>query len=417
MSAAETTPPRPLGLREALRMAPLRRLWLAQIVSIFGDFLALFAVLTHASFALHATAAQVTGITASFMLPFALVGPLAGVFVDRWNVKRTMIASDLVRAALVFCLVFADGLYEIYALLFLLSTVSTFFLPAQSVTVRTIVPPEGLMAANALLQQAMQIARIVSPALAGAMVSAFGPAYCYGIDTASFLFSAAMISKIAIERAPTRPAPGSHPVSAVVHDLLAGVRFVLSQPILVFVTVAMAAAMFAVSCFGPLLAVYVRDDLRSSPIVFGVVNAMIGVGMIAGSLLVNRLAKSREKSHLVLLGLLTMGAFIVVLAALRTVPAAAVGMFGIGVGVVLIFVSAQTMMQANTPVALVGRVSASAWALFSVAQLMGLALSGAAAQRLGSTKVFFASAALLATMALLGRFALPEPAPLPSPTR
>ena len=415
MSAAET-PPRPLGLRDALKIAPLRRLWLAQMVSIFGDFLALFAVLTHASFALHATASQVTGITISFMLPFALVGPLAGVFVDRWNVKHTMIASDLVRALIVFCLVFADGLYEIYVLLFLMSAVSAFFLPAQSVTVRTIVPPEGLMAANALLQQAMQLARIVSPALAGAIVGAFGPASCYGIDTASFLFSAAMLSKIAIERTPARPEPGSHPVWTVVNDLLAGVRFVLSDPVLRFVTLAMAAGMFAVSCFGPLLAVYVRDVLRSSPIVFGVVNAMIGVGMIAGTLLTHRLARSREKSHLVLLGLLTMGAFVLVLTALRSVPAAAVGMFGIGVGVVLVFVSAQTMMQGQTPVALVGRVSSSAWALFSVAQLSGLVLSGAAAQRIGIIKVFFASAALLAAMAGFGYFALPNPAPAEQPS-
>src|ERR1041384_6024182 len=143
-----------LTIREVLKLKPVRRLWAAQVVSVFGDFLAIFAVLSYVSFNLHASAAQVTLISVSFMVPFALIGPVAGVFVDRWNVKRTMIASDLIRAALVLALVFATTLGEIYAILFLLSAVSTFFVPAQTVTLRTIVPREGLLAANALVQQA-----------------------------------------------------------------------------------------------------------------------------------------------------------------------------------------------------------------------------------------------------------------------
>jgi hypothetical protein len=63
-----------------------------------------------------------------------IVGPLAGVFVDRWNVKRTMIISDLVRAALILGLVFVTRLEQIYVLFFLVSTVSSFFGPSQSIT-------------------------------------------------------------------------------------------------------------------------------------------------------------------------------------------------------------------------------------------------------------------------------------------
>src|SRR5215831_5693903 len=124
----------PLSIREVLKIKAVRRLSLAQVVSIFGDFLAIFAVLSYVSFNLHASPAQVTLISVSFMIPFALIGPVAGVFVDRWNVKRTMIASDLIRAVLALGLVFAASLGQIYAILFLLSTVSTFFVPAQSVT-------------------------------------------------------------------------------------------------------------------------------------------------------------------------------------------------------------------------------------------------------------------------------------------
>src|SRR5689334_11698205 len=138
------TPAAQLGLRDVIKLMPLRKLWLAQVVSVFGDFLAIFAVISVVTFKMNGTAAQITLITVSFMLPFALISPVAGVFVDRWNVKQTMIVSDLIRAVLVILLLFANSsLTAIYAILFVMSAVSTFFVPAQSVTLRTVVPKEG----------------------------------------------------------------------------------------------------------------------------------------------------------------------------------------------------------------------------------------------------------------------------------
>src|SRR5690348_2400203 len=102
-----------LSLREVLALRPVRRLWAAQVVSIFGDFLAIFAVFGVVSFRMHGTATQISLILVSFLLPFAFVGPVAGVFVDRWNVKRTMIGSDLIRAVLAALLVFVTDINQI----------------------------------------------------------------------------------------------------------------------------------------------------------------------------------------------------------------------------------------------------------------------------------------------------------------
>ena len=88
--------PKPMrSMREVLAEKQFRRLWLGQMVSIFGDFVALFAVTTVITFRLHGTPEEVTGIMVAYLLPFALIGPIAGVFVDRWNPRVTMIASDL----------------------------------------------------------------------------------------------------------------------------------------------------------------------------------------------------------------------------------------------------------------------------------------------------------------------------------
>jgi MFS family permease len=399
---------RQMTMREVLGLKPVRRLWLAQIVSVFGDFLAIFAVLSYVSFNLKASAAEVTGISVSFMIPFALIGPVAGVFVDRWNVKRTMIASDLIRAALALGLVFAGSVGQIYAILFLLSGVSAFFMPAQTVTLRTIVPREGLLAANALVQQAFQIMRIFSPALAGAMVGWFGASSCYYVDSASYIFSASVIATLLIAREPQAPAKGSHPLKSVMNDLMVGVKFIFTHAIISFVILAMAAGMFAISCFGPLIAVYVRDELKANSLAFGIINALIGVGMIAGTLLMNRFAQKTSKTHLALWGLLTMGAFVVVLAAFKSIAAASISMFGVGVGVVFVFVSAQTLMQGQTPMELIGRVSSSVMSVLSIAQLIGLVFSGSMAQTLGIRNLFYASSILLLLMAVFGYFRLPQ---------
>src|SRR5258707_1001408 len=127
-------------------------------------------------------------------------GPRAGVFVDRWNVKRTMIISDLIRAAVILGLVFVTRLEQIYVLFFLVSTVSSFFGPSQSVAVRTLVPVNGLMAANALMSQAFYTMRIIAPAAAGLLVYWLGYNSCFYLDSASFFFAAALLSAIAIVR-------------------------------------------------------------------------------------------------------------------------------------------------------------------------------------------------------------------------
>src|ERR1700748_2328656 len=98
------TAPEPLSMGAVLRVAPLRRLWYAQIVSVFGDFLALSAVITVMTYTLHANAQQVTGIQIAYLLPIALLGIISGVFVDRWPVQPTLVSSDFIRAGLVLLL-------------------------------------------------------------------------------------------------------------------------------------------------------------------------------------------------------------------------------------------------------------------------------------------------------------------------
>src|SRR5436309_5228171 len=229
-TTAAATPPALLSFTDVLRITVMRRVWYAQVVSLFGDFLALFAVIAVVSFRMHGTAAQLTGVQIAYMLPIVFIGPIAGVFVDRWPLKPTLIASDLIRAVLALLLIVTTQVWHVYLVLAALSCVSAFFGPAQTVTIRTHVPVAGLMSANALMQIAFMSSRVVGPAAAGAIVASFSPNVCYAIDVISFLVSASLIGSVAIRRpASLRPPAESsgNRIHAIWIDMVAGMRFII----------------------------------------------------------------------------------------------------------------------------------------------------------------------------------------------
>jgi DHA3 family macrolide efflux protein-like MFS transporter len=392
----------PVTFKTILRQRPFRTLWLAQFVSVFGDVLALFGVINLITFRMHGTAVQVTAVTIAFALPLAVVGPVAGVFVDRWNVKRLMIASDLIRAVLILALVLARDVREICVIFVLLSAVSSFFAPAQTVTLRTLVPAEGLMAANALMSQNFYVVRIFAPSLAALLIVALGENACFYLDSLSFLFSAAMLSTLIIARPDTETSGKT--LKAFAGDFLAGNRFIFTHSGLSLVFMAMAVAMFVLSSFSPLISIYIRDLLHAGPFSFGVISSMVGVGLILGTQVVNRVARNRAPATVVMSGLLGLGVGVAFLGIFKDVPVAALGTFAMGLSVALVLVPAQTMAQRETPSNMMGRVSSSFLSLISLAQVLGLMLSGFLAQIMGVRLLFVASATLLALISVAGYF-------------
>jgi MFS transporter, DHA3 family, macrolide efflux protein len=389
---AAQAPPVMLSMRQVLAEPQFRRLWLGQMVSIFGDFVALFAVQVAITFRMHGTPEDVTGVMVAYLIPFALIGPIAGVFVDRWNPRVTMIASDVTRGGLIILLAFTSHLWQIYAIFFTLSSVSSFFMPAQSVTVPILVKKEGLMAASGLMQQTMQFVRIFSPAAASALVGWFGEASCYYADSMTFFISAAILITLSYHR-PAGASPRG--VGAVLKDLGEGMKFIFTHPTYSFVILSMTAGMFAIAAFGALLSVYVRDILHGGKNLFGALGSLIGVGSICGAVLVQKLAKGRAPAHMVSFGLGGVGMFILMLAALRTPVATLAGAFGIGVSVAFIMVAATALLQGETPPEMRGRVNSSSMSLIALAQGIAMVFAGGWATRYGIVNLFYGSAAML----------------------
>jgi len=407
--------PEALSMGAVLRIPILRRLWYAQIVSTFGDFLALFAVIGYLTFRLNATPQQVTGLQIAYLLPIALLGIFAGVFIDRWPLKPTLVASDLIRAALCLLLLLCTHVTHFYAVLAAISVVSSFFSPAQGVAIRTAVPLHGLRSANALMQQVMFIMRIAGPSIAGLLVYAFGSKSCYYLDAASFLGSAALIGSLALSRPQDAAKPSLAEVTKeaaqeetkglarIWLDMKQGINFIVHHAGLLFVILALASAMFVLGCFGPLIAVYVRDILHASIPVFDAASAMIGLGMLLGINLLTVFGKKIPNAVLVYTGLAGIAVGLLFLTLLAHVWSTITGDFVIGLAVACIIIPSQTMIQQETPPALMGRVGSTVMSLIFSAQIGGLVLSGILAERIGVRHTFAVCAVLLAILIVVGR--------------
>jgi len=405
-AAAAAAGAMPLSFRDVLRIPVMRRVWYAQVISLFGDFLALFAVIAVVSFRMHGTAAQLTGLQIAYMLPIVFVGPIAGVFVDRWPLKPTLVSSDLIRACLALLLIPATTVWQVFFVLAALSCVSAFFGPAQTVTIRSHVPTPGLMSANALMQIAFMGSRIIGPATAGALVARFTPNVCYAIDVASFLASACLIASVPIKRPATLvPAAESstNRIHAIWLDMVEGMRFILHHRAILFFVVAMAAGLFTIGCFGPLISLFVRDNLHASAGLFGYVSGMVGVGLLVGAQVIRIIARKASDTGLVLWGLLGIGAGVLLLGAVPHIAATLAATFTIGFAFAAIMVPAQTLIQRETPPDMLGRVGSTNVSVIFLGQILGLAVSGILAGIVGVRTVFFLCAGLSVALAAAGR--------------
>ena len=188
-----------------------RRLWVGNIVSLLGDWfntIALYTLVTQ----LTASPFALGAVFIFKMLPWALASPVAGIIVDRFNRRRLMIWSDLVRAVIVlgFLLVNeADEVVWLYGLIAAQVIVGSVFVPARSASIPNIVSPRELFTANAMMAATWSVMLVVGAALGGFATELFGVQVVFWLDSATYLVSAFFIVRTVIpqqtDKAPTGP--------------------------------------------------------------------------------------------------------------------------------------------------------------------------------------------------------------------
>jgi MFS family permease len=264
-----------------------RYTWIGQVVSEIGDHFNNVAVFSLAV-AVTKSPLVVSGVLLARAVPAMLAGPLAGVTLDRFDRKRVMIASDLIRTVLAAGFIYAAKHPDprlLYILSALLMLASPFFTSGRAAILPSIATSEELHAANSLTQTTGWTTLAVGAFLGGTSVMAFGYQWAFAVNALSFLISALCISQLRIPggfRARRRQALTEAEVVRPWHEYVEGLRYVKSVPLvfgLMMVGVGWAtgggAAQILFTVFGEMV-------FNRGPAGLGAIWGCAGLGLVIG---------------------------------------------------------------------------------------------------------------------------------------
>ena len=375
-----------------LRQRNYALLWFGGFVSQLGDFV-LFVGLPYEIYRLTGSTLATAGMVFSFLVPNILLGSVAGVFVDRWDRRRLMVTANLLQALslLPLLLVSQLGLWVIFAVLLLESSISQLFGPAQVALMPTLL--EGgqadLLTANATSGVGRHLSRLIGPAIGGVVVAFGGLSAVTVVDSASFVASAGMLALIH-----SRPTP-RHVTDSLEHETLsawrrllkewiAGLRVVLHEPILRALLVFAIITAVGEGLTSALFVVWVVGPLHSDSTGWGLVLSTQAIGGLAGALVIARLGSRIRPVPLLIGAALAFGGIDLVL---FTYPAiyphigpALVMLVIVGVPGAAMGAASTTLQQSQTEDSHRGRVVGAIGAVAGLGALLGATIAGVLGQ-------------------------------------
>jgi MFS family permease len=384
-----------------LRQRNFSLLWFGQLISTIGDWV-LFVALPFFIYSLTGSTLATGAMFMAATLPRLLFGSVAGVFVDRWGRKKTMIVADILRGALLLLMLLVrarEQLWLIYLSAFAMAVVGQFFGPAKSAIIPRLVNRQDLLSANSLNALSDALTRLVGAGLGGALMGSFGFQNVIWLDAGSFFFSALMIALITVPLVEAaKPAAVRKPAAtnsvgdqcmAVWREWMAGLQLVRRQRVLAALFAVLGVAMLGDSMITVLIVPLVKTLLGGGAVQLGWLMTAQGIGGIAGGVLAGQLGKVVPPRRLITLGLSATALTVLALLSLPFLPVTLAFMAIIGVVGMSWMVSALTLLQASVGDQYRGRVFGTYSAVSALTSLIGMGLSGTLGDLLGV--VFMAS--------------------------
>ncbi|HEX2090193.1 MAG TPA: MFS transporter [Actinomycetota bacterium] len=376
----------------ALRSTGFRRLLIGQAVSSLGDWVATLAFIA-AAFALSGGNQTAVGLVLVLRLvPPIFAAPVGGVVADRWSRRSIMVACDLARAALIAVVPFAN-IALLYVIAFVHECISLFFLPARDSSVPDLVPEGSREQANGLILASSYGSIPIAAALFGGLrllgsnlpswvpfVDVFSDrplAFAFLFDSATFLFSAAMIATLQLDRQ-RRPQRVE-----LFRDTVEGFRYVVREPTLRSLAYGLIVSMFG---GGVLFAVgigYVRQTLGGNDVAFGWLAALWGLGMGVGLLAVRTLIRNRGRAGVFVAAVAACGGVLLFMALVPILWLAFIAAVIFGMVFSVAVVVALTMAQETAEEGLRGRMMGGVQMLFRLGLGVGALGIGALAHSVG----------------------------------
>ncbi len=415
-------------------------------ISVFGDIIFDFTLVVWITLGLAHNASwaplAVSGVLLAAAVPLFIFGPIAGVFVDRWDKRRTMLRMDAIRAVLVGVLVLAtnivplpflpDGrlplaaqLSMIYSIVVINTICAQFFNPAKMALIGDIVPPPQQARAGGLSQTIQMLSLVLAPPIAPILYLATGAQWAIGIDALSFLVSFLLVAAVRAPKAASSVAEGQQP--HFLREFMAGLRFSFGNRTISTLIASVAIIMFGASALNALDLFFVLGPLHTTVGLYGFLTAAMGIGAVLGAIFAGIFAQRIGLVRTLNVSLLVVAVAILIYSRLTSFwPAVAV------MGVAGIFQSALNvplgpLLLRITPREMIGRVAATINPVTGLVSMLGTVLAGYLASEvlvnlhanaLGMTfgpidTIFTGSAiiAILGSLYSIARLGFRDPAP------
>ncbi len=380
-----------------LRAHPqFRRFWTGQTVSLIGDQVTFIALPLVAVLVLDASAAQMGYLTAAALVPNLLFSLHAGAFVDRRGHRRQlMILTDVGRGLLLALvpLTAALGLLSLpvlYVIAFLTGSLSVLFMVAYSALFVALVPKDGYVGAQSLLNGSRAVASVVGPSLGGILVQAITAPLAVAVDAVSYFVSAAYLLRVKVVEPPCEEERRGL--------LLSGARFITGSPIVRPALLATATLNFFNYAFLALFVLYATRSLGVAPGTLGVVLGAGAVGAVIGAAVTSRVVRRIGVGPVFVVGCVLFPVSLL-LVPLAGGPHSLVLLcllgaeFGAGLGVVMLDISIGSIFAAAIPDRFRSRVSGAYMVVNYGVRPLGSLAGGALATAIGTRQTLWIATA------------------------
>lgn len=359
------------------------RLWLAQVISLLGDWFNTIVLAVLVEEYSGGSGLAVSLFLLARFLPPLLVGPWAGVLVDRLDRKRLLIMSDLLRALVVLLLLLADGpqmLWLVYVLTALQFSLSSVFEPGRNALLPALLPREGLVLANTLGSVTWSVMLAAGAIVGGVVAAQFGTSIALVIDSLTFVVSALMIMSIRTDTR-TRASVGARKITEVEDQrgLREGLRYVRRSP--ATLAVLLVKAGISLGSVDAVVIIYASQLFKmgedsSTPL--SIMYAAFGLGAVCGPLLLNRFNDGRVSvmRRLIRIGFLLMSLGWLMLSGAGTLPLVALALTLRAMGTSICWTYSSIIIQKSVHDSYLGRMFSLDMTSFQFVGTFSILLTG-----------------------------------------
>jgi len=310
--------------REVLKNRNFFLLWTGQIISQLGDRLGQMALIAFVYQRSPGSTLQIAKILSFTIIPVFIIGPLAGVYVDRWDRRRTMYVCDFMRSLLVLMiplfLFYSKNLAPIYLIIFIAFSIGRFFVPAKLSIIPDLVDNQSLLVANTLINTSGMIAAVLGFGISGVLVEKFGADRGFYLNALTFLVSGSfifLISKKFVARMSFEEL-GKDIVEvirkSVFTEIKEGVLYFIRKKDIRFTAGIIFALWSALGAVYVVVIVFVQKALHSATKDLGLLVMFLGIGLFLGSLIYGKFGQRISHYKVIFMCLVASGIMLVIFA-------------------------------------------------------------------------------------------------------